>query len=212
MTKPASVILEGSHVRLRPLDPTGDAMGLFRVSCGDPIVWGSRRIPAFDSNTLIWKYLFDGPMASEDEMREAITRRVSTERALCFCVVDCLSDRLVGMANFASNYPEHRRIELGGLWLSPIVHGTSAAAEMVFLMLEHLFLNGYQRVEWKCDANNAKSCKVALKFGFTFEGVQERHMIIKGNPRDTAWYRMLREEWVERRSMLIKMIEIRNMK
>jgi len=31
--------------------------------------------------------------------------------------------------------------------------------------------------------------------GFTFEGIQEAHFIIKGRNRDTAWYRMLESEW-----------------
>ena len=35
----------------------------------------------------------------------------------------------------------------------------------------------------------------ALRMGFTFEGIQEYHFIIKGRSRDTAWYRILDHEW-----------------
>jgi hypothetical protein len=31
--------------------------------------------------------------------------------------------------------------------------------------------------------------------GFKFEGIQESHFIIKGRNRDTAWYRILADEW-----------------
>jgi RimJ/RimL family protein N-acetyltransferase len=31
--------------------------------------------------------------------------------------------------------------------------------------------------------------------GFTFEGIQESHMIIKGRNRDAAWFRILAYEW-----------------
>jgi RimJ/RimL family protein N-acetyltransferase len=31
--------------------------------------------------------------------------------------------------------------------------------------------------------------------GFQFEGVQEAHFIVKGRSRDTAWFRILQDEW-----------------
>ena len=54
---------------------------------------------------------------------------------------------------------------------------------------------GNRRVEWKCDALNARSREAAERLGFTFEGVFRQHMIIKGRNRDTAWYAMLDHEW-----------------
>jgi len=65
------------------------------------------------------------------------------------------------------------------------------------LMLRHAFALGYRRVEWKCDALNERSGKAALAMGFTFEGIQQAHLIIKGRNRDTAWFRMLDHEWPE---------------
>ena len=34
----------------------------------------------------------------------------------------------------------------------------------------------------------------ALRLGFSYEGIQERHMIAKDRFRDTAWFRLLRDE------------------
>ncbi len=31
--------------------------------------------------------------------------------------------------------------------------------------------------------------------GFTYEGTQDAHMIVKGQRRDTAWFRLLADEW-----------------
>jgi len=31
--------------------------------------------------------------------------------------------------------------------------------------------------------------------GFTYEGTQDAHMIVKGRNRDTAWFRILADEW-----------------
>ena len=44
-------------------------------------------------------------------------------------------------------------------------------------------------------AANARSCRAADRFGFTFEGVFRQHMIVKGVNRDTAWYSILDGEW-----------------
>ena len=54
---------------------------------------------------------------------------------------------------------------------------------------------GYRRVEWKCDALNLRSRRAAQRMGFTFEGIQEAHYIVKGRNRDTAWFRILDREW-----------------
>lgn len=209
MTKPDFVILEGAIVRLVPLVPERDSAGLYEASCGDAIDWDSRKVSSYDSNATIWRYLFDGPFGSVDDMLAATRRRVNADRALCFCVQDVASGRPVGMANLASNFPEHLRIELGGIWLSPVVRGTGAGTELVWLMLTHLFSQGYRRIEWKCDKRNTTSRTVAEKLGFVFEGVQDSHMIVKGESRDTMWFRMLACEWPDNEVKIRKMIEER---
>jgi len=74
-------------------------------------------------------------------------------------------------------------------------------------MLRHAFDLGYLRLEWKCNALNDRSRRVALRMGFAFEGVQDAHLIIKNRRRDTAWFRMLAEEWPERRRKLETLVE-----
>jgi Acetyltransferase (GNAT) domain len=64
------------------------------------------------------------------------------------------------------------------------------------VLARHVFDDlGYRRLEWKCDAANARSRRAAERFGFTFEGVFRQHMIVKGRNRDTAWYSLLDSEW-----------------
>jgi RimJ/RimL family protein N-acetyltransferase len=94
-----------------------------------------------------------------------------------------------------SNVPAFLRIELGGIWYSPIVQRTPGQSGEHLLMLGHCFGLGYRRVEWKCDSRNERSQRSALRMGFTFEGIQAYHMIVKGQSRDTAWFRMLDHEW-----------------
>jgi RimJ/RimL family protein N-acetyltransferase len=42
--------------------------------------------------------------------------------------------------------------------------------------------------------------------GFTFEGIQQAHFIIKGRNRDTAWFRILDREWLGIRVRLETML------
>lgn len=53
----------------------------------------------------------------------------------------------------------------------------------------------YLRVTPQCDALNARSRAAATRFGFTFEGIFRRHMVIKGRDRDTAWLAITDAEW-----------------
>ncbi|MBA3396508.1 MAG: GNAT family N-acetyltransferase [Deltaproteobacteria bacterium] len=90
---------------------------------------------------------------------------------------------------------ELRPLDLAGDLDSPIAQGTGVSREATHLMCAHAFALGYRRVEWKCDANNLRSRRAALSYGFTFEGIQEAHYIVKGRNRDTAWFRILDREW-----------------
>jgi hypothetical protein len=54
---------------------------------------------------------------------------------------------------------------------------------------------GYRRLEWKCNALNAASRRAADRFGFTFEGVFRKHMVVKARNRDTAWYAIVDDAW-----------------
>jgi RimJ/RimL family protein N-acetyltransferase len=42
--------------------------------------------------------------------------------------------------------------------------------------------------------------------GFTFEGIQQSHVIVKDRNRDTAWFRMLDTEWPEVKAKLEAML------
>jgi RimJ/RimL family protein N-acetyltransferase len=193
--KPAPVTLAGRLVQLVPLDMTRHPHLLFAVANGAPAKLGERAIPAYDAELLIWRYMFAGPFASQDDFYAYCEHQVNAPNGRCLCVLDSATSQPVGMTNFMSNSPEHLKIELGGIWYSPLVQRTAANTEATYLMLQHAFTLGYRRVEWKCDALNLRSRHAALRMGFIFEGIQESHMIIKGRNRDTAWFRILAHEW-----------------
>jgi len=54
---------------------------------------------------------------------------------------------------------------------------------------------GYRRYEWKCNALNVKSRRVAQRLGLSYQGVFRQATLSKGRNRDTAWFAAIDAEW-----------------
>ena len=193
--KPDPVTLTGQFIRLEPLDLARDVDALFRVSNGESLTLGDRRVDAYDADQVIWRYMSGGPFATADALAAWLQAGMDVPNGRSLCVFDVATNQQVGVVNLMSNVPQHLKIELGGIWYSPLVQRTPANTEAAYLMLKHVFDLGYRRAEWKCDALNERSRRAALRIGFQFEGVQDYHYIFKGHSRDTAWFRILDHEW-----------------
>lgn len=193
--KPASIKLVGKCVYIEPLDIVRDGQALFEMSNGTPITLNERSIDIYDADELVWRYMLDGPFDNRTDFESSLQPYINAHNGLCLCIFDRASKRQIGVINFINNRPDHLKIELAGIWYSPIVQRTRANTETIYLMLKHAFDLGYRRLEWKCDAQNERSRRAALRLGFRFEGIQESHMIMKECNRDTAWFRILESEW-----------------
>ncbi len=200
--KVAPVVLTGVVVQLVPLDLARDAAALHAISNGEPIDLGGRTIEAYDPEPLIWRFMGAGPFADVAALTAYLRGLIETANLLPFCVRDRALDHPIGVVTYMSNVPEHLKIEVGHIWYSPLAQRTNANLESTYLLLGHAFDLGYRRVEWKCDALNARSRRAATRMGFTFEGIQEAHVIVKGRNRDTAWFRILDHEWPTVRARL----------
>lgn len=193
--KVAPVALTGQIVRLAPLDLALDIDALYAASNGQPMRMGEREAPAYDPEMLVWRYMPAGPFRDATEMAATLRGQVEAADGRCLCVFDVPTGQPVGVVNYMNNMPVHLKVELGNIWYSPVVQRTGANTEATYLMLGHAFALGYRRVEWKCDALNARSRRAAERNGFAFEGIQGAHFIVKGRNRDTAWFRILDHEW-----------------
>lgn len=92
--------------------------------------------------------------------------------------------------------PAHGVLEVGKLHWGPLVARKPAATEALYLFARHTFEDlGYRRFEGKCNALNEPSKRAAIRFGFGFEGVFRKHMVARGENRDTAWYALVDGEW-----------------
>ena len=174
--------LEGRRVTLHPTDVTDDATGLFEATRdGDPA---------------LWNYLSYGPFENEGAFEQWLARHVADPTMLTETVVDNVTGRPLGSASFMRMEPGFGVIEIGHIFFGKALQRTPAATEAIFLMMRHVFEDlGYRRLEWKCDAANARSRRAAERFGFRFEGIFRQHMIVKGRNRDTAWFSIIDGEW-----------------
>ena len=177
-------MLRGSHVLLRPIDPSKDAERLYAVS----------HPPEGDSE--LWTYLPYGPFDDPDHMHELLPWAESSEDPLFFALVRLPDEYPLGLASYLRITPEFGVIEIGHICLGVPLQRTTAASEAIYLLARHVFDElGYRRLEWKCDALNVASRRAAERFGFRFEGVFRKHMVVKGRSRDTAWYGITDDEW-----------------
>jgi RimJ/RimL family protein N-acetyltransferase len=171
-------------VLVRPVSARSDAEALYAVSHppeGDPA---------------IWTYLFDGPYESIEQLGRMLKSAQASEDPLFFTLARLPGERPEGLASYLRITPDFGVIEIGNIWFGAPLQHTTAASEAIYLLARHAFDDlRYRRLEWKCNALNAASRRAAERFGFAFEGVFRKHMVVKGRNRDTAWYAITDEQW-----------------
>lgn len=176
--------MEGRFVDLRPVDPRRDAPGLYAVS---------HALPGAEA---LWTYLPYGPFESQAAMQAWLEGLAGSSDPLFFTVFSREKRQPIGMTAYQNIFPAHRRLEVGHIWFGPAFQRTRANTEMAYLMLAQAFQElHYRRVEWKCDALNARSRAAAERLGFRYEGLFRQHFIVKRRSRDTTWFAMLDHEW-----------------
>jgi len=120
-----------------------------------------------------------------------------------FTTVRAADGRAIGSTQMHDVHPEHRRFEIGGTWLARSAWRTGANIEAKLLQLEHAFLLGYQRVEFKTHPDNARSRGALAALPAQFEGILRKHLVIRdGEPRDSAYYSVIDDEWPDVRANL----------
>lgn len=188
---PSAAPMVGTDVELVPVDPTAHVAGLFAASHGSP------------ARDAVWTYMAYGPFDHERAMADWLRGCADSDDPRFYTVLDRRADAPVGVVSYLNVDTAMRHVELGHIWYGPAAQHTRVNTETVSLLLAYAFDElGNRRVEWKCDALNARSRAAAVRLGFTFEGVFRQHMIVKGRNRDTAWFSMLDREWPARKANL----------
>jgi RimJ/RimL family protein N-acetyltransferase len=126
-----------------------------------------------------------------------------------FATVSRESGEPIGSTRYLALRPEHRSLEIGWTWLHPAAWGTGVNVEAKLLQLRHAFgALGCRRVEFKTDAQNARSRAALAGLGAVFEGVHRQHLLVRGGEnRDSAWYSILDHEWPAIEERLVRRLE-----
>ena len=159
----------------------------------------------------IWDYLTYGPWPDLETYKTVLRQQSGNFETIFFSIRSHETGKVCGQASFLDIVPAMGQIEIGHIWFGPELQRTTAATEALFLMIKHAMDDlGYRRMEWRCNALNAKSRAAALRLGYRFEGIFYNHMIFKGKNRDTAWYSILDDEWPEVRGIIEKWLDPAN--
>lgn len=193
---PKASCLSGRYCCLETLDLTKHGRPLFT---------------ALLPNSSEWTYLPYGPFASYEAFFNEFSEIIADPETFPYAIVDQQTKQPVGIASYLRTNPQHGVIEVGHLHYARSLQKTVAATEAMFLLMRQAFEElGYRRYEWKCNALNQPSRNAAERLGFKFEGIFRQHMIVKGHNRDTAWFSILNNEWLEIKNRLEKWLHPSN--
>ncbi|MEK7814482.1 MAG: GNAT family protein [Chloroflexota bacterium] len=176
------VTLEGKHVRLEPV-----RLDHFAA------LW---RVGAYEE---IWRYL-PYTVRSEADMRifiEAELRKQQAGFAFRFATIAKPSEQPVGSTSYLNIDRQHRRLEIGGTWITPSWQRSAVNTEAKFLQLSHAFETlGCIRVEFKTDSLNVKSRQALARIGAVEEGTFRNHMVMPdGRLRHSVYFSIVDSEW-----------------
>lgn len=179
---PPRQTLEGRDARIEPLEAEKHAAQLWDASQHDSTGEG-------------WTYMGYGPFESVEALQAWVEQASQSADPLFFAFIDKASEKAVGWGTFMRINTADATVEVGNIWMSPLLQRTRIATEVMHLMMKQAFALGYRRYEWKCDAFNKPSRRAAERLGFTYEGTFRQATHYKGRTRDTAWYSVIDHEW-----------------
>jgi RimJ/RimL family protein N-acetyltransferase len=148
----------------------------------------------------VFAWLPEDMAGSGEHMHRWVCQALETAaqgREVPFAIVDVRSGEPLGSTRFMELRLEHLRAEIGWTWLARDAWGTGANVETKLMLLSHAFEHaGLRRVEFKTDARNERSRGALAALGAKFEGILRKHMVIAGGqPRDSAYYSVIDDEW-----------------
>ena len=182
-TIPDNRTLEGLYIRLEKLDPARH---------GDDL-WLALQGP--DSDPKLWDYLPYGPFPERSAFDAWLEKNAASADPHFYAVIDSANDQAQGLLSLMCIVPEHGRIEIGHVAFGAPMQRSPKSTEAVYLLAKEAFALGNRRLEWKCNNDNARSKRTAVRLGYTFEGVFRQHMVVKGKNRDTTWYSIVSTQW-----------------
>lgn len=154
----------------------------------------------------IWEFYiadFSNPINFRKAYEEAIQERDNGTQ-FPFVILN-RENKLLGSTRFLDLQPENMKLEIGWTWLHPDYWKTPVNLESKILLLTFCFEKlSAVRVQFKTDERNIRSRKAIEKIGGVYEGVFRNDMLRQnGSKRNSAYYSIIDEDWIELKSKLI---------
>lgn len=192
---PKKSLITGRHVTLEPL-----------AKQHQQDLWDTAR----DADST-FTYLRYGPFRTEAELDHTLSDLSSRTDQPFWAVRPTSAGLAQGWLSLCDVYPQDAAIEIGSIWFGPALQKTRAGTEALFLLMQKAMDDlRYERLVWRCQAQNAGSVRAAERLGFTYEGTWRRAAIVDQWQRDVAWFSILADEWPERREALIAWLSDEN--
>jgi N-acetyltransferase len=178
------IILENERVLLRPIVET-DAEHLLPFSLHEPEIWTFGLVTA----------------AGEENLKKYISTAVinrDTQKEYPFIVFDKEVNRYAGSTRFYDIQQSFLTTQLGYTWYGGAFQRTGLNRHCKLLLLTFAFEEwGLERVEFRADANNARSIAAMKSIGCVEEGILRNHMpTASGGRRDSIILSILKTEWL----------------
>ncbi|WP_259758129.1 GNAT family N-acetyltransferase [Pseudomonas sp. GCEP-101] len=175
--------LTGRYINLVPLDAALHGDDLWQALQGR------------DCDPALWDYLPYGPFPERAPFDAWLAGNAASNDPLFFAVIDRESGRAVGLLSYLRIFPRDGSIEIGHIAYGRVMQRSPASTEAVYLLARWAFEMRYRRLEWKCNALNARSMRAAERLGFVYEGTFRQATVVKDRNRDTAWFSIIDSEW-----------------
>lgn len=119
-------------------------------------------------------------------------------RMISFAVRRLGDGAIVGSTSYLNIAPGDAKVEIGSTWYARAAQASAVNPEAKYLLLRNAFAKGWNRVEFKTDAKNARSRAALKKLGAKEEGILRGHMWMpQGYFRDSVYFSILASEWAE---------------
>jgi RimJ/RimL family protein N-acetyltransferase len=176
-------ILENERVLLRPLQ-ADDFDNLLPFSLNEPEIWTFGLVTA----------------AGEKNLRNYIATAIKNreeKKEYPFIVFDKQANRYAGSTRFYDIQQPWHTAQLGYTWYGKDFQRTGLNRHCKLLLLTYVFEAwGMERLEFRADANNARSIAAMKAIGCVEEGILRNHMpTAGGGRRDSIILSILKTEW-----------------
>ena len=185
------IILENDIVLLRPLKKEDFSL-LKDFSLKEPELWKYSLIPA------------DGLENLKNYIDKALKDK-ELNISYPFIVLDKRSNQIAGSTRFYDYHKEHSTVQIGFTWYGKVFQGTGLNKNCKFLMLQYAFEKmDLERVEFRADANNARSIAAMKSIGCVEEGILRSNCKSQNGRRDSMVLSILKEEWYNKVKSLLR--------